>query len=101
MQPLSRPDGKTLVTGGEDRTVRLWQVRRGRLLATFMILPSGKEGDAFTDWIAYTPEGYYDGSDNAGRFIRWRVGNDLHSAKRHERTFHRPAVVQQALRGER
>jgi WD40 repeat protein len=95
------PDGKTLMSGGEDRTVRLWHVRTGRLLATFMILPSGKEGEASPDWMVYTPEGYYEGSKNVSRFIRWRVGKDLHAAERHERSFHCPVLVQQALEGER
>ena len=29
------PDGATLATGGDDRAVRLWNARTGRLVATF------------------------------------------------------------------
>ena len=29
------------------------------------------------DWLAYTPEGYYDGSPGVERFLAWRVGDEL------------------------
>ena len=56
-------------------------MRSGRLLVTFMILPASQQGAALTDWIAFTPEGYYTGSAGAARFIRWRVGDTLFSAE--------------------
>ncbi len=56
------PDGKTLASGHEDDTVRLWEVDTGQLRATL---------EGHTDWvnsIAFSPNGYilasgsYDGT---------------------------------------
>jgi WD40 repeat protein len=95
------PDGKTLVSGAEDRTVRLWDIRGGECLATLMILPSKSETEVSADWIAFTSEGYYDGSAKVGRLIRWRAGNEPLPAGRYERAFHRPDLVEKELRREK
>lgn len=80
--------------------MKLWDTASGRLLTTLMTLPPSKEREVSTDWLAFTPEGYYDGSEGAKRFIRWRVGDELFPAERYESTFHRPDLVQKTLRGE-
>jgi WD40 repeat protein len=92
------PDGKTLASGGDDNTLKIWEPNSGRLLATLMVLAS-KKGEAI-EWIAFTPEGYYNGSAGAARFIRWRVGDQLAPAATYESTFHRPDLVQISLKGE-
>jgi WD40 repeat protein len=92
------PDGKRVVSGGEDGTARLWDARSGQLLATLLILPPTKSGEVSSDWIGFTPEGYYDGSAKAKRFIRWRVGDKLLPAETYEKTFHRPDMVRKALK---
>jgi hypothetical protein len=79
----------------------LWDASSGQLLATLKILPPSEEGKISTDWIAFTPEGYYDNSAGAGRFIRWRVGDKLFPVKVYEHTFHRPDIVQKSLQGSR
>jgi hypothetical protein len=53
------------------------------------------------EWIAFTPEGYFDGSTRAPGFIRWNVAGVLYPAERYLRRFHRPDLVQKALRGRR
>lgn len=95
------PDNKTVTSGSIDGTLKVWGADSGRLLVTLLILPSSKEGEPSTDWIVFTPEGYYDSSTRAKPFIRWRVGNELFPAERYEKTYHRPDFVQKALRGER
>ncbi len=57
------------------------------------------QGSQITDWIAYTPDGYYDGSPGAAKFIRWRVGDQLYPAAKFETQFHRPDLVRKALQG--
>ncbi|HLG13886.1 MAG TPA: WD40 repeat domain-containing protein [Blastocatellia bacterium] len=93
------PDGK-MASGSYDNTLKIWEPNSGRLLATFMVLPPSKKGEA-NEWIAFTPEGYYTGSAGAARFIRWRVGDQLAPATTYEGTFHRPDLVEESLRGER
>ncbi len=95
------PDGKWLANGSRGGTIKLWDASNERLLTTLLILPSSQAGKASPDWIAFTPEGYYDSSPEAKQFIRWRVGDELLPAERYEKTYHRPDFVQKALRGER
>lgn len=52
------------------------------------------------EWFVSTPEGYFDCSANAGKFIRWKVNGALFPAERYYRKFRRPDLVQQSLRGE-
>ncbi len=93
------PDGKRLASGSLDGSLKIWQFDGSRLLATFMILPSIKQSGAPLDWIAFTPEGYYTCSPEAARFIRWRAGGSLFPAEKYETTYHRPDLVEKALRG--
>jgi WD40 repeat protein len=53
------------------------------------------------EWFVTTPEGYFDCSANAARFIKWNVNGTLYPAERYLRRFRRPDLVRKALRGER
>jgi WD40 repeat protein len=51
------PTGNAVVSGAYDGTVKVWSVRTGCLLATLLSISPN-------EWMAYTPEGYYIGSEN-------------------------------------
>lgn len=55
------PDDRFVAAGGADGAVRLWQTDSGRLRLEMISWPSGVAG-ALPEWLAATPEGYYDGS---------------------------------------
>jgi WD40 repeat protein len=93
-------DGKRLVSAAMDHTVKIWDARSGRLLATLTVLPPRKSEELSADWLAITPEGYYDSSPGAARFIQWRVGEDLFPVEAYERTFRQPDLVREILAGE-
>ena len=59
------PDGHTLATASEDRTVRLWNPATGASLAVLASAPDG--------WIAYTPEGRYKLAGRVGVDTFWYV----------------------------
>jgi WD40 repeat protein len=56
------PDGKTLATGGEDRTVRLWQVCTGRELLVFKDLAHQVNSLAFSPDCRHLAAALHDGS---------------------------------------
>lgn len=56
---------------------------------------------SFTDgeWIVITPEGYYNASANAERYLNVRVGEQVYSIENYRETFFRPDLVKVALSG--
>jgi WD40 repeat protein len=85
------PDGKTMASGSSDGTVRLISVRSGRLLVTWVIRPPSREGEVSSEWVAFTPEGYYAGG----------TGKAPLPPKAGGRRRYRPDRVQRALQGQR
>lgn len=64
------PDGALVATSARDGTVRLWESATGKLLATFQSLPD-------KEWVAFSPDGYFERSPGAEKFIVWKTGEDL------------------------
>nr|VFJ68237.1 MAG: WD40 repeat [Candidatus Kentron sp. FM] len=86
------PDGRWLVSGSWDQTVRLWEIETGKALLT--IFPANDN-----EWVAWTPEGYYTASLNGGRLIGWHMNQGeerlarYYPAERFAKQFHQPRVV--------
>jgi WD40 repeat protein len=51
------PDGKTVVSGGHDHTLRLWDAQTGKLLRTIDVYPKGRRADGIIGSIAFAPDG--------------------------------------------
>jgi WD40 repeat protein len=64
------PDGQTLASGSEDKTVRLWRVADGALLRTL-------EGHTDSVWsVAFSPDGQTLASGGGSTTVRlWRVSD--------------------------
>lgn len=92
--------GKRIASSGEN-VLKFWDAQKGDLLATIEILGLRRGKSGFSaDWIAYTPQGFYESSPNATEMIRWRVGEQLYPAEKFSTEFHRPDLLQKSLRGE-
>jgi WD40 repeat protein len=91
-------DGRLLVSGGSYGTTNAWEVATGRHLVTLFAFPEGRNGKVSDDWLAYHPDGFYDGSPGVERYLAWRVGDELLTADSLGPQLHRPDRLASALR---
>jgi WD40 repeat protein len=92
-------DGTAIVSSGADSTVRVWDAATGHLRATLIPFNAHQPGGGL-DWLAVTPEGYYDGSPGASRFIRWQVGSASYPVEAFEDVLRRPEELSKSLAGQ-
>jgi hypothetical protein len=57
-----------------------------------------RPGLAADDWLAYTPDGFYEGSTGIDRYLAWRVGDDLQTPDSLNPQLHRPDRLAAALK---
>ncbi len=67
------PDGRFLISGAHDQTVRIWNIKTRELIATLFHAPAAD--GTVGDWVIWTPQGFYTGSPNAGRLVGWQLNN--------------------------
>lgn len=90
------PDKKLLARAEGGRTI-LYEVATGRKIMTLVSLPIHDENKAPTDWLIYTPEGFYNASPGATAQIRWRIGDTLYPAARFQSRFQQSARLKAAI----
>ena len=78
------PDEEHLVTAGEDGTTRVWRLDNGYSMA---LLAHGG------DWIAYTPEGYFDSSHYGGDLVSITRGLDTYGIDQFALQLNRPDLI--------
>jgi WD40 repeat protein len=85
------PDGKRAISSGDDGTIRIWDVQTGRELVQMV----SDEGE----WVAITPEGYFDASEKGAKWVNVRIGDEVFSIDNFFDTFYRPDIVRAKLEG--
>lgn len=85
-------NGKQALTGNEDGTTRLWDITTGKEIAQFISFTDG-------EWIAITPDGYYNASPNGDKHLNVRIGNNVYGIENYREAFFRPDLVKIALSG--
>ncbi|MGH1417972.1 MAG: caspase family protein [Hyphomicrobiaceae bacterium] len=90
------PDKTLLATGSSDQTVRLWNAETRELIATVF-----QASDS--DWILWTPQGYYTASPSGDRMVGWHINQGPDREARHvsadqlRQHFYRPDIVSRAI----
>ena len=90
------PDGRFLVSGSADQTVRLWNLKTRELLVTLF---RGRDGE----WVMWTPQGYYAGSPGADKIVGWQINRgadkaaDYVTAEQLRKHLNRPDIVAKAI----
>jgi WD40 repeat protein len=82
-----------VVTGGEDGTIRVWDVATGKLKFSFVNFKDG-------EWLAITPEGYYNSSEKGGDWMNVRIGSKVSGVNQLYDVFYRPDIVEAKARGD-
>ena len=90
------PDGRYLVSGANDQTVRLWNLKTREPLVTIF---RGEDGE----WVIWTPQGYYASSAAGASLIGWQINRSPASAAEYvaaaqlRNSMHRPDILARAI----
>jgi uncharacterized protein (TIGR03067 family) len=85
------PDGRRLASTSLDQTVRIWDPEQDEPLLSLFV--------AGTDWVAWTPQGYYAASPGGERLMGWKISNGpaalatYYPAAQFRKSLYRPAVL--------
>jgi WD40 repeat protein len=87
------PNGRVLVSGHNDGSIKLWDFATGKLLLTLLNLNDGE------DWLVYTPDGKFDGSERALQLVTCQVDGELRviAANQCSQDRHRPGLFGKIL----
>lgn len=89
------PDGRYLLSAGDDQTLRIWDWRAGRLLVSLFV--------AGSQWIAWTPEGYYAASPGGERLMGWQINHgpdrlgSFYPAAQFRNSLYHPELIRRLL----
>jgi WD40 repeat protein len=90
-------DGRFLVSGASDQTVRLWNLQTRELIVSLF---QGSDGE----WVMWTPQGYYASSPNGDRIVGWQINKGPEQAAEYvtasqlRSQFYRPDIVERAIK---
>lgn len=86
--------GKRLVSGGSEGVLRVWDAASGKEIAASVISPEG-------DWVAWTPDGFFDGTEAAARNALFVVdGWRTYGIDQFYERYRRPDIIASRLRGD-
>lgn len=88
------PDGRYFLSGSDDCTTRIWDIFTGKEMAQFVSFTDG-------EWVALTPEGYFNASAGGAKHLNVRIGNNVYSIDNFYERFFNPVYVASVLQGKK
>lgn len=86
-------DGRWLVSGSNDGSIRYWDRRNGRLAATFATGADGR-------WVIVTEKGFFAASANAGELLSVVRGFEATSIEQMWQSLYAPDLVREHIAGD-
>lgn len=86
-------DGRWLVSGSNDGSIRYWDLRTGSLVATSAAAPDGR-------WVIITDKGFFAASANAGDLLSVVRGFEATSIEQIWQSLYAPDLVREYLAGD-
>jgi len=86
-------DGKLIakiITHHDRKITSLIRASDNKEVARFYVFKDG-------EWIILTPEGYYNASPNAEKYLNVKIGNKVYNIENFKKIFNRPNIVKAAL----
>jgi hypothetical protein len=82
-----------VISGGYDTTARVWNAETGDLLAVLLTAKGG-------EWLAITPEGFFDASPKGADMLTVVRGLEVYSIDQFYQALYRPDLVREKLAGD-
>jgi WD40 repeat protein len=86
-------EGRWIVSGSDDGTIRYWDRRTGKLGATFAVAPDG-------NWVMVTDKGFFAASASAGGLLSIVRGFEATSIEQTWQSLYAPDLVREYLGGD-
>ena len=81
------PDGKFLYSASDDRTIKIWDVKKAKEMLTMVSFSDG-------EWVAIRPDGYFNASKNGAKHINILTSpTTVAGIDQYYETFYRPDIV--------
>lgn len=81
-----------------SNNISIWNVATAKEILRLYLVGASADSSAL-DWIAVTPEGYYDASAEGEKRLRWREGLAFWPLEKSRGRFKNPAKIRAALAG--
>ena len=85
------PDGRQILSGARDGTLRIWDIITGMEIVQLIGYNDG-------EWLAITPDGFYNASPNGHRYINVRTESGVSGIEQYLEIYFRPDIVAARLR---
>ena len=97
-------DLPVLISGGDDSTVRFWDLKNSRPWGAFVSAPTPVVADSAAirdvDWVFYTPDGLFDAPRTATRLVKFRRRDRPQSLNQFEKSHFEFGLSERLLSGE-